>query len=148
MAAQFLLKTYLRENRFLAEIMTEQEAQVILWVQGRRAVVSAVRGRNDFSETSRGTLDVRQFWVYMVECADGTLYTGSAKELDRRLAQHNSGRASKYTRSRLPVTLVYAETSPDWSSALSREARIKRLSRGEKMLLRRAYEAKKKHSIR
>jgi predicted GIY-YIG superfamily endonuclease len=91
---------------------------------------------------------VRQFWVYIVACADDTLYTGSAKELGRRLVQHNSGRGSKYTRSRLPVTLVYAEAAPSWSSALSREARIKRLSRQEKMQLCRAYEAKKKHSIR
>lgn len=74
-------------------------------------------------------------FVYMVECADGTLYTGWTNRLEQRLAAHNSGRGAKYTRSRRPVRLVWSETQPDCSSALRREAAVKRLSRQEKLAL-------------
>lgn len=73
--------------------------------------------------------------VYILSCADGTLYTGIARDAERRLQVHNSGRGAKYTRSRLPVLLVYRETQPDKSAALRREAEIKRLSRTEKLRL-------------
>lgn len=73
--------------------------------------------------------------VYMVECADGTLYTGWTNRLERRLEAHNSGRGAKYTRSRRPVRLVWAESQPDSSAALRREAAVKRLSRREKLAL-------------
>jgi len=72
---------------------------------------------------------------YMLECADGTLYTGIARNLERRLAVHNRGKGSKYTRSRLPVKLVYAEGHPDRASASRREAQIKRLPRAAKLRL-------------
>lgn len=74
-------------------------------------------------------------FVYILECADGTLYTGWTNCLEKRLAAHNSGRGAKYTRSRRPVRLVYWEEVPDRSVALSREAAIKALSRKEKLLL-------------
>ena len=74
-------------------------------------------------------------FVYMLRCADGSLYTGSTTDLDRRLAAHQSGRGAKYTRSRLPVELVYWEEAPDWSAALRREAAIKHLSRAQKLEL-------------
>lgn len=74
-------------------------------------------------------------FVYMLRCGDGSLYTGSAKDLTRRLAAHSGGRGAKYTRSRLPVELVYWEEVPDWSSALRREAAIKRLPRSGKLAL-------------
>ncbi len=74
-------------------------------------------------------------FVYMLRCADGSLYTGSTTDLDRRLAAHQSGRGAKYTRSRLPVELVYREEAPDWSAALRREAAIKRLPRARKLEL-------------
>lgn len=74
-------------------------------------------------------------FVYMLRCADGSLYTGSTTDLDRRLAVHQSGRGAKYTRSRLPVELVYREEAPDWSAALRREAAIKHLSRAQKLEL-------------
>ena len=66
--------------------------------------------------------------VYMVCCADGSLYTGISRDVGQRVALHNSGRGAKYTRSRLPVRLVYEEALADRSSALKREARIKRMS--------------------
>lgn len=75
------------------------------------------------------------YWVYLLRCADGTLYTGCTNDLSRRLAAHNSGKGAKYTRSRRPVELVYREEVPDKSAALRREAAIKRLSRKEKLAL-------------
>jgi len=74
-------------------------------------------------------------YVYLLRCADGTLYCGWTDDPEKRLAAHNSGKASKYTRSRLPVELVYCETFETKREAMSREARIKRLSRREKLAL-------------
>lgn len=74
-------------------------------------------------------------FVYMVECADGSLYTGWTNRLSQRIAAHNRGRGAKYTRSRLPVRLVWAEAQPDSSAALRREAALKRLTRREKLAL-------------
>lgn len=75
--------------------------------------------------------------VYMVRCADGTLYTGITNDVLRRLAEHNTDNrsGSKYVRTRRPVTLVYTETSPNRSDASKREAQIKHLSRKHKLLL-------------
>ncbi len=74
-------------------------------------------------------------WVYMLECADNTLYTGWTDDLSKRLQTHNTGKASKYTRARLPVRLVYCEQLADKSAALKREAAIKKLTRAQKNLL-------------
>jgi putative endonuclease len=73
--------------------------------------------------------------VYIVECADSSLYTGIARDLNSRIEQHNSGTGAKYTRSRLPVRLRYCEDHPDRSSASQREASIKSLNRTEKLEL-------------
>lgn len=73
--------------------------------------------------------------VYFVRCRDGSLYTGIARDAEKRLAVHNSGHGAKYTRSRLPVTLVYRETCSDHSAALRREIALKKLSRAEKEAL-------------
>jgi len=75
------------------------------------------------------------YWVYMLQCGDGTLYTGSTTDPTRRLAVHQSGKGAKYTRSRLPVQLVYQEETANKSTALRREAAIKKLSREEKLQL-------------
>lgn len=75
---------------------------------------------------------------YMLECADGTLYTGITNDLEKRLAAHNSGTASKYTRSRLPVKQVFTESQPDRSAASRRELEIKRLPRRAKLALMQA----------
>lgn len=74
-------------------------------------------------------------YVYILRCADGTLYTGWTNNLDRRLSAHNAGRAAKYTRSRRPVTLAYFEMLPGPSPARRREAQIKQLSRAQKFML-------------
>lgn len=76
-----------------------------------------------------------QSWVYMLRCRDGSLYAGWTIDLERRLISHQAGRASRYTASRLPVALVYARTTPDRSAARREEARIKRLSRAQKLRL-------------
>ena len=73
--------------------------------------------------------------VYILRCADGSLYTGIAKNVDRRLEQHNAGTASRYTRSRLPVTPEYQEELPNQSLALKRELAIKAMSRQRKETL-------------
>jgi putative endonuclease len=75
-------------------------------------------------------------WVcYLLECADGTLYCGITNDLDRRMAAHNAGEGAKYTRSRRPLKLAYAEPCVDKSAALKREYEIKRLSRDRKLAL-------------
>jgi len=75
----------------------------------------------------------RSRWlVYLLRCRDGSLYTGITNDLPRRLAAHAAGRASRYTRSRLPVTLAYTEPQASKSRALKREAAIKKLPRREK----------------
>ena len=73
------------------------------------------------------------YFVYLLRCADGTLYTGCTNDLDRRLAAHNAGKGAKYTRSRRPVVLVYREQAADRSAALRRERAIKRLTRKQKL---------------
>lgn len=75
---------------------------------------------------------MKRWVVYMVRCSDGSLYTGVTTDLKRRLDEHNSGKGAKYTRSRTPVSPVYIELGHDQSSALSREAEIKSLSKEEK----------------
>lgn len=75
------------------------------------------------------------WFCYLLECADGTLYTGITNDLEKRLAAHNCGTASKYTRSRLPVRLVYSEPHPDRSAASRREIQIKQLPRAAKLAL-------------
>ena len=75
------------------------------------------------------------FFVYMVRCADGTLYTGLARDPDARVRVHNSGKGAKYTRARLPVSLVYVEPCESLSAALKRERQLKPLSRAKKEAL-------------
>jgi putative endonuclease len=74
-------------------------------------------------------------FAYLLRCADGTLYAGWTNDLSRRLAAHNAGKGAKYTRSRRPVTLVYAECFPTKAQAMRREWELKQLSRQEKLSL-------------
>lgn len=71
-------------------------------------------------------------YVYLLRCGDGTLYAGAAMDLGRRLAEHGAGRASRYTRARLPVEMVWSCEVESWSAALREEVRIKRLRRAAK----------------
>lgn len=78
-------------------------------------------------------------YTYILKCADGSLYTGWTNDLEKRLAAHNSGAGSRYTRARLPVELVWAEEQPTKEAAMSREWHVKRLSRAEKLKLCEKY---------
>lgn len=77
----------------------------------------------------------KQNCVYILECADGTLYTGWTNDIIKRVAAHNLGLAAKYTRARLPVRLVYTEPCESKQLAMRREYQIKRLARSEKLAL-------------
>lgn len=77
----------------------------------------------------------KNWTVYMLECADGTLYTGITDDMVRRLRAHNEGRGAKYTRGRGPLKLRYLESVPDKSTALKREHALKQLRRSEKMAI-------------
>ena len=84
--------------------------------------------------TTKDSSDIKeQYTVYILRCADGSLYTGIAKDMKKRLHAHESGTASKYTRVRLPVVLVYTEKARDRSVASKRECEIKALSRSQKV---------------
>ena len=74
-------------------------------------------------------------FIYILQCRDGSLYTGIAKDVARRLTEHRTGRASCYTRVRLPVALVWSRRVRSWSRALREEYRIKHLPRGAKLAL-------------
>lgn len=74
-------------------------------------------------------------YVYILKCRDNTYYTGYTVDIDRRVAEHQEGLASKYTRGRTPVELVYLENQPSKSEALQRECRIKKLTKAEKQRL-------------
>lgn len=74
-------------------------------------------------------------WVYMLRCRDGSLYTGWTNDLEARLTKHATGKASRYTASRLPVELAASWRMPDRGAAMREEARIKRLSRTAKIEL-------------
>ena len=73
--------------------------------------------------------------VYIIECSDGSLYTGITNDLDRRITAHNDGRGAKYTKSRRPVRLRYSEPAADRKNASQREYAIKSLRKAEKMRL-------------
>jgi pyrroline-5-carboxylate reductase len=75
------------------------------------------------------------YYVYMVRCADGSLYTGSTNDVQRRVAVHNAGKGAKYTRSRLPVELAWWAPCADRGEALHQEWVIKHLTRQEKLAL-------------
>lgn len=83
-----------------------------------------------------------EWYVYMLSCADGSLYTGVTKDLERRVEQHNRGVGARYTRSRLPVEICYHEPVASHGDALRREIALKRLSRREKLVLVRHFPQK------
>lgn len=82
-------------------------------------------------------------YTYIVECSDGTYYTGWTTDIEKRIRVHNAGKGAKYTKPRLPVKLVYLEEADTKQKAMQREAYIKTLSRKEKEELVRGYENRK-----
>lgn len=77
----------------------------------------------------------KSWYLYILRCADGTLYTGIARDVEARFAQHSCGKGAKYTRGRGPLELVYREECVDHSTALKRELAVKAMSREEKLNL-------------
>jgi putative endonuclease len=92
-------------------------------------MTAGIRGRVAYRS------NVADAWVYMLRCADDSLYTGWSTDVDRRLARHRDGTASRYTASRLPVELALALPMADRTAARREEARIKRLNRAAKLAL-------------
>ncbi len=84
--------------------------------------------------------DEKRYYTYILRCSDGTLYTGYAADPARRMRVHNAGKGAKYTRTRLPVALIYTECFYSRSAAQQREAQIKQFSRTQKLLLVEQYE--------
>ena len=79
------------------------------------------------------------WYVYIIQCKDGKLYTGITNDLNRRLTEHNSGHGGRFTKFRKPVKLVYYQEALDKSTALKREIEIKKLNRNEKLSLVRSF---------
>ena len=91
--------------------------------------------KGDISPLDRVVSGNSGWVVYVLKCRTGQLYTGCTTDLERRLLEHNSGTGGRYTRSRLPVAVVYREEQPSRSEALRRERAIKGMRRSEKLLL-------------
>jgi len=92
-------------------------------------------------------IDFSKWYVYLVECNDGSLYCGITNNPDKRIETHNKGKGAKYTTTRRPVSLVYSETANNKSEALKREIQIKRLSRNQKLCLINGYNSKEHSSM-
>ena len=86
-------------------------------------------------EIETNIIEDQMYFVYILKCRDGTLYTGFTNDIDKRLKTHNSGKGAKYTKCRLPVELLHYEEFATKSEALKREYAIKQLSRKEKLAL-------------
>ncbi|MFQ5921545.1 MAG: GIY-YIG nuclease family protein [Anaerolineales bacterium] len=88
-------------------------------------------------ELARFGIGVKKAWVYILECSDGTYYTGYSRDPEARFAQHQAGRASRYTRTRLPVKMVFLQECPTSKQAYRAERKIKLLPREKKEALAR-----------
>lgn len=111
----------------------------VIWMASSRKIARPILyrqedpGKENVNASSKKGADKSASWtVYIVECRDGTFYTGITTDPARRLAEHNNGRASRYTRVRRPVRIIYEESCISRSEASMREAAVKALSRKEK----------------
>ncbi len=99
------------------------------------------RNKSEESETSNCIISTKQnfAYVYILQCSDNTFYSGFTFDVEKRVAAHNAKKGAKYTRGRVPVTLVYKECCENKSAALKREREIKKLTRTEKINLISTY---------
>lgn len=104
-------------------------------IDGGASIVDTDGGASVAGTDGGASIADTDAWVYMLRCRDGSLYTGWTTDLERRLARHQSGVASKYTASRRPVELAVALPMPDRTAARREEARIKRLDRAGRLAL-------------
>lgn len=108
------------------------------WYQYMQSGRNVAAGRMEVSvkrKMEKNRKEQKNNYVYMVCCADGSLYTGWTNDLEKRVRMHNAGKGAKYTKSRLPVKLVYHEIYEDRIQAMKREAAIKKLTRRDKLKL-------------
>ena len=98
----------------------------------RRKYKRMLDGMQQMSEAGKEYGGGDPWFLYVLECNDGSFYTGVTKDIERRLAEHNDGKASKYTRTRRPVKLLYFENCTGRAEALTREYQVKSLSRKAK----------------
>ena len=110
----------------------------LYWYQYMQSGRNVVTKRMEVSvkrKMEKNRKEQKNNYVYMVCCADGSLYTGWTNDLEKRVRMHNAGKGAKYTKSRLPVKLVYHEICEDRIQAMKREAAIKKLTRRDKLKL-------------
>ena len=122
--------------------MKSRKSNGAVRLPGRQRRSTRSYGRKLTKPGSLGRKIIRtgQFFVYIVECSDGSFYTGYTKDLAARLKLHNSGRGSKYVRSKRPVSLVFAKKYRYYKHAVTEERRIKTLSRKQKESLTTGYQ--------
>jgi len=118
------LKGHIKPN--IAELY-ESEASRNSYTKGHKP--AAVKNMEEAKRIKENKI----WWIYMVECADGTIYTGISNNVSKRILTHNSGKGAKYTRSRLPVTLKWSQSCENRSEASKEEYKIKKLTRKEKL---------------
>src|SRR6185437_6592341 len=126
------------ERRHLTPAMTHFGVQVGFALSADRVRPDALPDHNPAAGPAAPASNLcamTEAWVYLLLCRDGSLYTGWTVDLERRLARHRAGVASRYTASRLPVDLELAIPMPDRTAARREEARIKRLTRADKLAL-------------
>ena len=123
---------------FVKKTLTKS-ANTKLWNnEGKQA---SIKSRYDARRTSGEETDVHDisnsvpYYVYLLECADGSIYTGITTDVDRRFAEHQRGIGSNFTRAKKAKRMLYSEKHPDRSLALVREAEIKKWPRAKKVLL-------------
>ena len=103
---------------------------------GRGFIINEGIHRDNIDMSNNNKLNDKDIvYTYIVQCADGSLYTGWTYDLEKRIESHNAGKGAKYTRSRLPVKLVYYESCKDKIAAMKREYAIKQLERKDKLKL-------------
>ena len=104
-------------------------------------------GQRTSDSLSSKKMKIRAGSIYRLKCSDNSLYTGWTNDIKHRLKMHNEGKGAKYTRGRGPVELVYLEEFDTKQEAMSKEAKIKRLTRKEKLLLIENYQQEQKLNL-
>jgi putative endonuclease len=111
-------------------------------MNGKRVHIKSLRKQSYVKKLIRKS----KYWIYIIQCRDGTYYTGYTNDLERRIALHNRGYGAKYLRGKLPVRLVYAKEYRYYKNALRRERTIKKMTRKQKERLVRTYNENNNHN--
>ncbi len=122
-------------RRSIANMAKKTKAEAGERPRRARQTHRKAKQENSVRRMPRSTVEPRACCCYIVQCADGSFYTGWAIDAEKRLKVHNAGRGARYTRARRPVQLVYVEVQPDRITAMRRERAIKHLTRAQKQKL-------------